>query len=648
MTLAARLLFAFALVAIGTTGLVGWRVREATRDVVERGFRSRIEAAHESARVQLAWEVETLRGLLVPLCEHDTFLDRTLVGLEAVRGDVDSLDADRRIALRYQVPDQAKALKLDELYLVTGSGVVLGAGDVGRIGTRDVRLASLVKAPPGARPRFRPASAGGGASIEVHCARTSNGVTLGLVGARRVSGILERAGAQGVKLNVVDPAQPAPASDAAVERHVLEVPEVEGLRVVAAVSREELRRALRALDTAIAMTGAMALLIASAIAVVLARSLSRPIVALARETREVVSGEPRKVYGRGGREIAELASSFNRTIDELTAMRRRLAVTERIAARREVARQIAHEIKNPLAPIRAAVETLRRLRARDDPAFDEYFEEATSTVLGEVHRIANIVTEFTRFARLPPPKPERIDLVAVARGVVTLHGSPDAVMGAGIAAGPSGSGAASGRGAAGESGSGGEAASGSGGGSASESGGASAHAGSKSGAAGGSGGGAAGGAGGAGAGLGAGSAESRPSVELVTRGAIPLVMADKDQMVQVLTNLVQNGLEAAGAVRRDPRVEVAIAPLSDDRVRIVVTDNGPGVSDAMLPKLFEPYATTKEKGTGLGLAIVQRIVFEHGGEIVHRRGDSAGAIFEITLPVSGPPLLEKPPAGEGY
>ena len=78
-------------------------------------------------------------------------------------------------------------------------------------------------------------------------------------------------------------------------------------------------------------------------------------------------------------------------------------------------------MKNPLAPIRAAVETLRRLRARNDPAFDEYFDEATRTVLDEVHRISDIVTEFTRFARLPAPRPQEIDLDEVVRHVVQLH-----------------------------------------------------------------------------------------------------------------------------------------------------------------------------------------------------------------------------------
>ena len=78
----------------------------------------------------------------------------------------------------------------------------------------------------------------------------------------------------------------------------------------------------------------------------------------------------------------------------------------------------------------------------------------------------------------------------------------------------------------------------------------------------------------------------------------------------------------------------------------MVRDNGPGVPEEFLPRLFEPYATTKQKGTGLGLAIVQRIVFEHGGEITYRKAAKAGAVFEITLPVAGPPLLERPPSNE--
>src|SRR6185436_13835421 len=96
------------------------------------------------------------------------------------------------------------------------------------------------------------------------------------------------------------------------------------------------------------------------------------------------------------------------------------------------------------------------------------------------------------------------------------------------------------------------------------------------------------------------------------------------------------------SVRPDPRVVVTVGPIEKERVRIVVRDNGPGVSDDMMPRLFTPYATTKEKGTGLGLAIVQRIVFEHGGDISYRKPTKGGAVFEIWLPVNGPPQPKKP------
>jgi nitrogen fixation/metabolism regulation signal transduction histidine kinase len=289
----------------------------------------------------------------------------------------------------------------------------------------------------------------------------------------------------------------------------------------------------------------------------LARGLAGPVVELSRQAREVAQGEPKPVRARGGRELVEFAEAFNRAILDLAAARKRLAATERIAARREIARRVAHEIKNPLAPIQAAVETLRRLRARGDPAFDEYFDEATRTVLDEVARISNIVGEFTRFARLPPPHPAPMDPVETVRKVVQLH-------------------AADGR-----------------------------------------------------------------AIDFVA-APCPTIQADRDQVVQIVTNLVQNALDAAASVP-EPRVFVAVRPAGRDAVAIVVRDNGPGVAPEMVERLFEPYATTKPHGTGLGLAIVQRIVVEHGGEIAYAPAPGGGAEFSVTLPVSGPTLLAEPP-----
>src|SRR5262249_18701678 len=158
-------------------------------------------------------------------------------------------------------------------------------------------------------------------------------------------------------------------------------------RVVASGSKLPLKRHLATVDRWIISASGVTIVVGVLVASFWARSLARPLEELARQAEEVVSGEPRPVQAKGSREIQEFARAFNKALDDLVKLRKRLATTERIAARREIARRVAHEIKNPLAPIRAAVETLRRLRARGDQAFDEYFDEATRTVLSEVHRI---------------------------------------------------------------------------------------------------------------------------------------------------------------------------------------------------------------------------------------------------------------------
>lgn len=566
VSLATRLMLAFTFIAVLATALVGFSLHRSTRQTIESDYENRVEAAAVRVQKEMGREVKALEQLFKPLCTHDTFVDDVLTTMSKGRGDPKKVDDTHRLRWNIFVPNQAPALGLDALALITDKGFVLASTDKGRTGTIDARLAKLVHAAGESSVSWRTEGPNDAGSLEAFCTHAEAGVEVGLVGSRRVDAILERIGAShAVKLEV-GRGNPPPTNSPDVVVRVVDVKDVAGMRVIVTTTKETLRAALKQLDESVMIAGAAAVLVGLAFAILLARSLSRPIVELARETREVVVGEPKTITSRGSRELTQLADAYNRTIAELASMRRRLAATERISARREVARQVAHEIKNPLAPIRAAVETLRRLRARDDPAFDEYFEEATATVLQEVHRIANIVSEFTKFARLPPPKPEPIDLVEVARGVVTLHAS----AGEGV------------------------------------------------------------------------EKTGTKRVELKAE-AIPNVMADRDQMVQVLTNLVQNGLDAASVMRPDPRVVVTIDPAGDDKVRIVVRDNGPGVPPEILPRLFEPYATSKEKGTGLGLAIVHRMVFEHGGEIMYREATKGGAVFEILLPVAGPALLDKPP-----
>lgn len=560
MSLALRLLIVLAIVAVLVTAGVSWAARSVSSEEVRRGFEQRIEAAVRGAEGELVYEASTLEELLVPLCKHDSFVDRTLLELQAAGGRLDGLSQAQGILLGEVVPAQKRALRLDRLVLLTGDGSVIGASERELLGTRDASLAQRLKKPSG-RPQL--IQRGGRPYVEVHCTQTSGGVTIGLVGSREVEPILDRVGrAYGVQL-ALDPDE-LPAPGPAYLTRKLEVGAIPGLEVHAAISQQPLFDALAQIDSAMFLIGAVALLLSVALAVIVARGLSQPIVELAKQTREVVRGDPRPVRGRGGRELKELAKSFNHTIEELAHVRRRLARTERIAARREVARQVAHEIKNPLAPIRAAVETLRRLRDRNSPQFDAYFDEATKTVLEEVHRIKTIVSEFTKYARLPPPKFARVDILALCESVARLHDALDA---------------------------------------------------------------------------------EGPSVWVAPLKPAHAILADQDQLVQVVQNLVQNGIEAAAGAKRRPDIEIRVGPGTPAPawITITISDNGPGIDLEVRDRLFEPYVSTKPDGTGLGLAIVQTIVHEHGGELSVESVENEGARFCVSLPVDGPPLLEKPP-----
>jgi C4-dicarboxylate-specific signal transduction histidine kinase len=123
------------------------------------------------------------------------------------------------------------------------------------------------------------------------------------------------------------------------------------------------------------------------------------------------------------------------------------------------------------------------------------------------------------------------------------------------------------------------------------------------------------------------------------------IVADRDQMVQILTNLIQNALDA---VKGTPVPAVTVeVKRHGDKALVTVRDNGPGFSSEVRAHLFEPYLTTKADGTGLGLAIVQRIVVEHGGDIALADEAGPGATLVVELPVTGPPAIperEAPPS----
>jgi two-component system nitrogen regulation sensor histidine kinase NtrY len=539
VTLTQRLLLATGLLSVAAAATVGYGVREAWRRAEEQRFQAEFRAALEPLGAELKRELQRLPLLVGPHCD-DELVDSAVVGLSA--GDL----SERRLSFSLRVPKLATLLEVDELWMVTFRGEVLGAHAIGLVGQRDPKLAQRINALGNrAELTVRPAR-----TVSAACLRhdpQNPRIWVGLLAERRVDPVLLKIGkAYGMTLTF----DAAPAGPGAMSERI-PLPELgPELAVTASRSRLPLAAVLENLDATILLVGGITVFAALGLAVLLSRGLARPMVDLARQASDVMRGEPRHIVAHGPVEIEESAAAFNRAIDDLTSLRRQLAASERIAAWREIARTVAHEIKNPLAPIRAAIETLRRLRARSDPAFDEYFDEATRTALAEVNRINQIVSEFTDFARLPAPSPSPVDLAELARSVVALHATGGAAV-------------------------------------------------------------------------------------RLDETAVPSALVDRNQVVQILTNLVQNALDAVRG-QAEANVTVRVAPEGSERVRVSVRDNGPGIAKELRERLFLPYATTKAHGTGLGLAIAQRLVVEHGGEIGTLDVPGGGTEFWFELPLAGP------------
>jgi two-component system nitrogen regulation sensor histidine kinase NtrY len=158
--------------------------------------------------------------------------------------------------------------------------------------------------------------------------------------------------------------------------------------------------------------------------------VTRPIEELAAGAREVAAGhwEARvEVHSRD--EIGQLADAFNEMTRQLAEQRERLVQTERVAAWRELARRLAHELKNPLFPLQLTVENLQRAREQTAEQFDEIFFESTATLREELENLKTIVSRFSDFAKMPPPEFEPVDMNELVRSAVKLFEPQLAPMG---------------------------------------------------------------------------------------------------------------------------------------------------------------------------------------------------------------------------
>ena len=328
-------------------------------------------------------------------------------------------------------------------------------------------------------------------------------------------------------------------------------------RVIGAVSVPLLhQRRVRERELASAVTAVLGLYLASLVAAVavgtwLARRLTKPLSDLTEAARRVARGDlEHPVPGAGPDELGEVVASFNQMQSDLGESRAKLVKAEKEAAWRDMARQVAHEVKNPLTPMRLAAEHLRRAWRDKAPNFDEVLTRGVDLIVRQTESLQRIATAFSDFARFPARRREPVNLPALVEEALDLwRQAPDL------------------------------------------------------------------------------------TIERRIERPLPMLSADPDELRRVVVNLAKNAVEAM-----EGRTGHLTVSLVRDGASLVLTlaDDGPGIPDDVLPRLFEPYLSTKTKGTGLGLAICKRAIDDLAGTIAIRSRAGEGTTVTVRVPLPLP------------
>lgn len=234
-------------------------------------------------------------------------------------------------------------------------------------------------------------------------------------------------------------------------------------------------------------------------------------------------------------------------VEKVEANAALLAQSERESAWREMARQVAHEIKNPLTPMKLNIQYLQQALKNNYPNATELANKVSESIIEQIDNLSYIASEFSSFAKMPEARPEEVELSdLIAKATELYVNEPDAAVN-------------------------------------------------------------------------------------ISRAENVMVFADRSQLLRVFTNLMENARQAIPAERQGL---INVKVVKEDGYAIVsIEDNGIGIPQDAVKKIFQPYFTTKSSGTGLGLAMTKKIIEFWKGEIWFTTTEGQGATFYIRLPL---------------
>lgn len=290
-------------------------------------------------------------------------------------------------------------------------------------------------------------------------------------------------------------------------------------------------------------------LLSGAIAIALANSISKPVEKLSEKLNVLNLNEKNETLEwKNNDEIGQLITIYNSAIKKLEESKKIIAKIERDSAWREMAKQVAHEIKNPLTPLKLNIQYLQGIVKNYPERAGEMVTQIAPGLIEQINNLDKIATEFSDFAKMPRARNEKINLNEI---VTVVHDF------------------------------------------------------------------------------------FRKREDLSIKLYVPIndliVFADKNHIVSILNNIIKNAIQAIPTEREG---QIVIDLYKDGENAIIkITDNGTGIAEEMLDKVFSPNFTTKSSGTGLGLAISTNMIQAFNGKIYFTTKIDEGTSFFVEIPL---------------